>query len=498
MSATAPVLSPLKDAASDAEATVRSQPLGNTTNSVSGQGSTDEEAIKPQWFDDRDEALVDRTLNHFLFQATKNEQGDWVDGERWANCGRLRVSRSPDAMVQAKISEQGVGHLSGYQMCGSIWACPQCGAKIRRHRGHQIECALRKWLEMGGRCFIITPTMWHHKGMPLTETFNAVMGAWRSAFQGRAKELLVEMGYAGFVKAFDLTIGAHGWHPHIHAVIFIHSQETKNAELEERYEEELRKWHYDIENWERALLSFMSDGSDAPGEYPKEPLRPAPVSMAEIEATGDVELGVNLDQYFRSQWNGWLTRNGHPEIAQAGLMVDPIKDDAGIGQYVSKASFELARSDKKKGRHGGLNQWELLREARSNGEVDQIAKWEEYCRVTKGRRCIEWSRNGLKQRLVGVDDDDPNDSDEEIAKREVEAESVAQLGPNLARLCGMQVRVKIGVLRAIERNRADGLRHYLEYVLKKRVLVEEIEVEAVDINMPNAPPAGHLLIEIVD
>ena len=119
----------------------------------------------------------------------------------------------------------------------------------------------------------------------------------------------------------------------------------------------------------------------------------------------------------------------------------------------SKAGFEMTRSDKKKGRRGGINQWELLTEARTNGETRRIEQWEEYCHTTKGRRCIEWSRNGLKKRLLGIEEDDPDDTDDAIVNRAVEAETVAEFGPNLARLIGNNVHVLIGILRAIERNK---------------------------------------------
>ena len=470
--------------------------LGNTTNTVSNRGAWTAKPIKPEWFNERDEALRDRSLNHFLFQASLNDDGEWEDGERWANCGRIRVSASDDSRVQAKISDQGVAHLSGYQMCGSVWACPQCGAKIRRHRGDQIADAMRKWLAMGGRCYMVTPTMWHHKGMALDETFGAIMGAWRSAFQGRAKEELIAMGYAGFVRAFDLTVGEHGWHPHIHAVIFIHSQETADQEDAEAYAHELRNWEWDVAKWHEATdgLETADEMVEAAGLCPARPLQPARRDMSHIEELNHERLGLQLDYYFRTKWDGWMKRNGYRGLAQSGLMVDVIKDEAGIGQYVSKASFELTRSDKKKGRKGGLNQWELLREARSTGDVELIRLWKEYCQVTKGRRCIEWSRNGIKKRLVGIGDDDPDDTDEEIVKRETDDRPVALLGPNLAKIAGMQVLIKIAILRAIERNGIDGLRYYLEHELKRRVVLQRLEYEG---DNANAPPPCDWLIDIV-
>ena len=259
----------------------------------------------------RDEKLIDRTLNHFLFKARQDAQGEWVDGQRWGNCGRVRTSASPEARVTARITPEGVGQISGYQMCGSIWACPQCGAKIRQTRAEQISKAIRRWLAKGGKCYFVTPTIWHHKGMRLSESFDAVLSAWRAAFQGRSKSKLLDMGYGGFVRAFDLTLGEdHRWHPHIHAVIFIHSQQTYDQGLAERQAERDAKYQHEYNQWLHQAADVVALGTE-PVEAPVRPnslVRRVMTDIEQMERGARRENRGILDRMERLVAAEWTSR----------------------------------------------------------------------------------------------------------------------------------------------------------------------------------------------
>ena len=398
--------------------------LGNNASSLS-KGS---EAIPDDWFVARDETLKDRTLNYWLFKDF-DETGK---RERVANCGRVPVSKT--GSVVAKRSPEGVASFSGYQTCGSIWGCPVCAAKIRQGRAEQIAEGLRAWLAQGNYVFAITLTMPHEFGMDLAPLFDCIMKSWEGVLSGGARRRFWEaQSVFGTIRAFDLTYGKNGWHPHLHNLIFIENTGQDKAQLEK-----------------------------------------------------------DVREYFETRWSQSVENQGFGKVnVEKGVDVRPVKDEAGIGTYVSKVSFELTRSDKKEAKKGGLNQWQLLREARTTGDAQQIALWKEYVLASKGRRCIEWSR-GLKKMLIGVDEKD-DISDDELAAQATADAPLAELGENLTGYVGNNVHAKIAAMRGVERNGADGLRYVLEYELKLKVRVEWINRS---IRGPTLPDGTEQPIEI--
>ena len=349
-----------------------------------------------EWFDERDEILKDRGTNYRLF----GEFDEFGHRPRVANCGRVMTSTVGG--VVGKLSPVGVAHLSGYQTCGSIWGCPVCAAKIRQFRADQIADAVREGLARGMKAYMVTLTIPHHLGMPLEESFSLVSAAWRFCLQGRrGQEFKKAVGLVGFIRAFDLTHSFdNGWHPHLHALVFVESDKCARK-------------------LERQVMA-----------------------------------------HYRSRWDAFLEKEGYRTTSAQGVHVDPVKDEKGIGKYVSKVSFELTRSDKKKAKEGRFNQWQILRFARETGDVDYLRLWREYVEVSKGRKCITWSV-GLKKLLVGVEEDDDL-SDDEIAAQSTDDPILVMFGNLLANVIGNSIPMKIKMLRALEKNGGDGVRFALD------------------------------------
>ncbi|MCC7078684.1 MAG: protein rep, partial [Acidimicrobiia bacterium] len=119
-----------------------------------------------------------------------------------------------------KLTEERVSHVSGFQVCGSVHACPVCASKIRAVRADEIGEAARKWLGEGHELMMVTLTMPHDVGMSLAEVWDTVAEGWRAVQQGRGGQEL-RRGMAGFIRAADLTHGMHGWHFHLHVLVFL-------------------------------------------------------------------------------------------------------------------------------------------------------------------------------------------------------------------------------------------------------------------------------------
>jgi len=212
-----------------------------------------------------------------------------------------------------------------------------------------------------GRAWLVTLTLPHRRNQGLGVTLGGVLDGWRSVLQDRGwREASKAAGFAGYVRAVEVTYGQNGWHPHIHAVV-------------------------------------LSTGGD---------LEPA---LAELQrAWTDAVVRMGLSRPSQDRGARWEELSGSDGGAGVARYVSKVQDPIGVGQ-------ELTRGDLKSGRARSVTPYDLLRAVRDDGEADAVALWREYERATKGRRCLTWSR-GL--RALG------QRSDDEIAADEVGGELV--------------------------------------------------------------------------
>lgn len=290
--------------------------------------------------------------------------------KRFAGCGRWQDAFSLARGVEVRVRD-GVAHASGTQRCKSIWACPVCSAQIRQERAAQIDQAVRAHRAQGGGVLFLTLTTRHYGCDALEDTLSGVMDSWTNGVvfgRGWAEDK-ARFGVVGFVRSVEITHGRHGWHPHVHALLFL-----------ER----------DLSDFERAVFE---------------------------------------DGIF-GRWARRIERNtGRRPESGPGVRLLALQDDGkALAEYVGKVqdeggqlrsvSLEMARHDLKEARRKGATPFQLL-DAASAGEADALKLWWEYEAVTKGRRAITWSR-GLRERLgVRVV------TDEEIVDETVGGELVA-------------------------------------------------------------------------
>lgn len=97
-----------------------------------------------------------------------------VDAEAVRNVTSLRRVRNcgtpldPDGGVTLALTTSGDGArsagYSGLASCGSVWACPQCAAKVATRRADELSKVMRAVDEAGGSAFLLTLTMRHSRG----------------------------------------------------------------------------------------------------------------------------------------------------------------------------------------------------------------------------------------------------------------------------------------------------------------------------------------------
>lgn len=107
-------------------------------------------------------------------------------------------------------------------VCGSVWHCPVCAAKIAERRREELAAAFASCRVLGGRVVMATFTISHGRRDTLNGLLGRFLAAYRSMTSTRAyKSLVARYGLVGTVKGLETTVGGNGWHPHAHTAMFL-------------------------------------------------------------------------------------------------------------------------------------------------------------------------------------------------------------------------------------------------------------------------------------
>jgi hypothetical protein len=239
---------------------------------------------------------------------------------------------------------------SGVRSCGLVWVCPTCSAKIKSRRAVELENATAVHVNRGGLLSMVTTTVRHDSTMTLVEVLSAVKGSWRKV-QSRKSWRDLRAALDGHVIATEVTVGDNGWHPHLHALLFL---KPGFAQLE-------------IDKLVGALRDdWLELVTEALGKSPS------------------IERGVHVLHF------------GTDHAAAAA-------------HYVSKIAKELTGGELKSGR----DPFSLL-DGAADGDARSIARFVEYADAMKGKQSLSWSK-GLRALLdieektdeeIADDDDD--------------------------------------------------------------------------------------------
>lgn len=249
----------------------------------------------------------------------------------------------------------------GLMVCGSVWICPVCASKISERRRTELKRASDVHRNTNGYLTMLTLTFSHSKTDRLDDLllrFGQALIKFRTG--KRYNNLRKELGLIGSVRAFEITYGDNGWHPHIHLLNF-HSNEIEGFEMQE-YEDRF----YDL--WSKASAKF--------------------------DLTMTREHGVKLED--ASQADQYIGKWG-----------DELEKKWSIDSEMTKANI-------KKGREQSLTPFDFLRKVVEDGDLTYSGQYKEYSEAMRGRTQLKWSP-GLKERFLIQDK-----SDEEIASSKEE------------------------------------------------------------------------------
>lgn len=156
---------------------------------------------------------------------------------RVLKCIRVRLADD----VRVLMSEEHKrAHYSNLMICGSVWTCPVCAAKISERRKKEIEAAANVHTESGGQLLMVTLTFSHGRldkvadllGEAQKTGLRGALQRWRSS--RTYKRVIEEMGFIGLVRNLEVTWGSqNGWHPHLHELWLVdkHLSASKLARL---------------------------------------------------------------------------------------------------------------------------------------------------------------------------------------------------------------------------------------------------------------------------
>jgi hypothetical protein len=250
---------------------------------------------------------------------------------RTAKCLRVRQAHRQVEVWRSK--EHGTAHYGGLQTCGSVWACPVCAAKISERRRAELLRAMDAHRAAGGAVLLLTLTNPHTASDRLSEVLDrqaAAMSRFNSTRQ--AAKLFASIGCVGTVRAWEVTHGQNGWHPHFHVLLFVRSGLALGA-LSDRF--------YDL--WAN---SCRLAGLPIPSE----------------------RHGVRLDDGTRAA-----------EYVSKGLW--------GLDREMTKGHLKKARA--------GSSPFDFLRAYLSDGDRVAAARFREFAEAFHGKRQLVWSK-GLR------------------------------------------------------------------------------------------------------
>jgi hypothetical protein len=314
---------------------------------------------------------------------------------RLQKCGRVRHE---DDVAMSRRPDDGRGKprgkLAGLIRCRTK-ACPVCVAHRRSQYAEEIAKVVDLFCaEHSTAPYMATFTIRHGMADPLELTGAGVRATWRKFISGRAwQDKRAELGLE-YVVAEEVTHGKNGWHPHMH-VLFI----PRTGPL---YSDE---YEADPEDPSRRRLKPL------PGK------RPAETRYLELAAWMEERWCYLVHRHL----DGCRTCKPGDQADQACELrkFEPLPDvaldlrPASSGEYIQKLGLELADPGTKQGRAGPngdkgrvplqiLDDWTQDTPPAWSSRERDLALYQEYERVTAGRKDLTWSKplQALRERAA--------------------------------------------------------------------------------------------------
>ena len=202
-------------------------------------------------FDEKKQGFVSSETGEIVFsKKVKNEQNMHIynpiykwelqshireilpSKNRVNTCFRYPISKHNDVNINRHLETDSLFY-TGLMVCGQVWLCPICAAKIQRYRAKEVEKAIQVHKEFGGSVYMLTLTVPHKKEDNLKDLLDRFLEAYRFFTAGKSyKKFKVDFDLVGSIKALETTHNFRfGWHVHVHILTFFKgSISTKAAQ----------------------------------------------------------------------------------------------------------------------------------------------------------------------------------------------------------------------------------------------------------------------------
>jgi len=188
---------------------------------------------------------------------------DLLPGHRVGMCGWRPIQGG-----QLGIFRRGGRHfVSHAAVCGSVWACPVCAAKIAAQRATEVQDAVAAWESEGGKVLMLTLTINHTAPDTLQDLLGRFTEAMRALWSGRwGQKWRAKLGQVGMIRNIEVTWGAaNGWHPHAHALLFVSRSycDQWDADIRQRWQQVAARFGFSVTLRRGASLEETRDGKAA-------------------------------------------------------------------------------------------------------------------------------------------------------------------------------------------------------------------------------------------
>jgi hypothetical protein len=257
-------------------------------------------------------------------------------------------------------------YYGGLVICGDVWSCPLCAAKISEHRSDEIKRAVESWEAQGGTVAMLTLTFPHYENQkckPLLDKFAHA----RRTMKNRPsyKTLMRQIDLAGDINRTEVTHGANGWHIHCHTLLFLKGN---------------------IRLTPGALLPLWASACETAG-------LPSPSRAHGVKVSTPKEIAEYIAKQGKETSNWTIEK-------------------------------EMTKGHIKKGGKEGMTSFDLLRAYRDTKDELYAELFREYSKSFRGKRQLVWSR-GLRDLLSLA----PEITDQEAATSTDELDQLLRMIP---------------------------------------------------------------------
>lgn len=153
---------------------------------------------------------------------------------RTAHCMWCMVDSKKTVQVMLD-QEHNRARYNNLRVCGRVWTCPFCSAKISERRAMELAGAMAVAKAKGLKVALLTCTVPHVVQDGLDALLRRLLKAWRGLVDNRAgKAIRADLGLVGTIRNVEVTHGKNGWHPHFHCLVF-YKNPVDLAEIEARW-----------------------------------------------------------------------------------------------------------------------------------------------------------------------------------------------------------------------------------------------------------------------